>query len=212
MSSHESSEEREAKARDDFERAHAWIHDNPEEAEAILSEVRGEAPEAAIPVGPPVPPDGNLIDRALAARGPGEIPDVRLLTGYRAASSRRGYIRLYASLDLSRYIEIPDDGNSIHQMMVVPTEQQVEGLAYTKVWIRTGTRVIHVTNESFQVQQRFLSSSSGGSAGSGCGQGSACSCKPASHSCGGCWHGPSGGYGDSDANDPLFEFHSISPC
>jgi len=145
---------------------------------------------------------------------PNDPPAVRLLTGYRGQSPRAEHVRLYADLELTRYLEISED--SIVLQVDVPTEHPVEGLVYTKLWVKADATIIRVTNQSFTFQQQFVRGEAAQPAAGGCTCGQAwrpgyqlghCYCLPCA-----CASGPAVGYGSAGSDHPWFDFSSRSPC
>ena len=65
----------------------------------------------------------SFVDQIIA--DPKNIPDVMLLYGYPGASSEDGHERLYLSLDLVNYVEIP--ASAILHRMAAPKEQDANG-------------------------------------------------------------------------------------
>jgi hypothetical protein len=80
----------------------------------------------------PQSPGGNDNFIRHIVTDPKNVPDVMLLTGYLGASSEEDHERLYRSLDLSNYVEIPKAA-ILHQVPL-PKEQDAHG--GVTVWVK----------------------------------------------------------------------------
>lgn len=76
----------------------------------------------------PREPDQGFVGRLVP--DPASPPELALLVGYPGASAQEGHVRLYASPDLSRWWEIPEDG--VLHRQAVPNDS----LGAEIVWIR----------------------------------------------------------------------------
>ena len=74
--------------------------------------------------------DANFVRQIVT--DPKHVPDVMLLNGYLGASSEEGHERLYLSLDLSSYVEIPSA--AILHRATVPNEQDSNGAV--TLWVK----------------------------------------------------------------------------
>jgi hypothetical protein len=83
---------------------------------------------------------------------PADPPHVMRLAGYLGKSARRGFWRLYLTLELSDYVEVAED-DIIHSQALV---SQDDPLAGTVVWVRSDATLQHVRTESRQAQAEFL--------------------------------------------------------
>lgn len=69
---------------------------------------------------------------------PGNPPETRMLVGLLGASSRKGYSRLYLSLNLSDYIEIPE-GDVLWAKSLQTPENPLGGSA---VWVHADSELV----------------------------------------------------------------------
>lgn len=85
---------------------------------------------------PGVDPQGDPLVRAL--QDPARNGGIRLLTGYVGQSTRGRYTRLYSSLELVEYVDIPTD--SIVRTVDLRTPENRLGGAV--IWVRVGAELI----------------------------------------------------------------------
>jgi hypothetical protein len=83
---------------------------------------------------------------------PADPPHVIRLAGYLGKSARRGFWRLYLTLELSDYVEVAED-DIVHSQALASQEHPLGG---TAVWIRSDATLQHVRTESRQAQAEFL--------------------------------------------------------
>jgi hypothetical protein len=212
VSERNNEDSREEEARDFAAQVREWMQRNPREAEEMVSDIFGAGKAAPQPAdAEDVAEAANIIDQMLV-EDPANPPNVRMVTGYEAASSKAGTVRLYNGLDFDQYLEIPED--AIHERLRLPIEREVEGFAYTKLWLKIGHHVTRVRRESFEVKQRFLRGdvAGHGPGACGCGRPKHCSCGRAYDPCGPGYHAYGGSYGSAVSDDPLAEEISRSPC
>jgi hypothetical protein len=118
-----------------------------------------EDPLALVPPRPPVhpaPPGGDPLVNALARFASGGM---RLLRGYIGESEVAGYRRLYSSLELTDYLDIPADAI----IRTVDLRTNSNPLGGAAVWIRVGAEVYRGrTNVSkTEIQGNFLAGGMG---------------------------------------------------
>jgi hypothetical protein len=218
MSEQNNADEREQQERENERAAREWMEGHLERAEELMKEILGED-DAAEQAGEDALNGGNVIDNLVG--DPANPPAVRMVSGYLGASTREGDYRLYASLDMSEYLEIPKE--ALYRYLELPTEFPVEGLPIAKVWLKVGKEVTSVTNESVLVQQQFLRGEVAGTgkSGCGCGAGARCVCGHVHHPCCVCGYGHAGGYGAASheggylplgSRDRLLKWSSRAPC
>lgn len=81
-----------------------------------------------------------------------DVPDVRMLIGFRGKSSRKGYCRLYLTPELSEYVEIPQD--EIHHWQQLDKERfPLGGVA---VWVNREADLLYTRTTAREVQADFL--------------------------------------------------------
>lgn len=104
----------------------------------------------------PAPPPGrganpaNFVSRIV--KDAQQPPDTAVLTGYLGSSSEPGHTRLYFDLQLSSFVEIPDDA-ILH---VEETSSEGAPLAASYVWIRRDATLVHGRPGPERVRAKFL--------------------------------------------------------
>lgn len=78
---------------------------------------------------------------------PNAPPALTHITGYVGRSSRAGYIRIYDSLDLNEYTDVPE--SAIRHVTDVPESEMEHG--GTRIWVDNATQVIHESREVAQM-------------------------------------------------------------
>jgi hypothetical protein len=81
--------------------------------------------------------------------------DVIQLVGYVGKSTRADHHRLYMSLQLDEYVDIPVSA-VVHHEDIPDTEMQHGG---TRVWVDAGAKVVHEVRHTTQTEARFLEGS-----------------------------------------------------
>src|SRR6266404_8039273 len=79
--------------------------------------------------------------------------DVIRMTGYLGKSVRRGYWRLYRTLELNNYLEIAED-DIVHSQSLASQEDSSRG--GTLLWVRRDAILHHTRTESRQAQAELL--------------------------------------------------------
>jgi len=135
------------------------------------------------------------MDALLDASGhPG---DVRAIGGY-LGNLQNGVRRLYRSLDLDEYLEIPD-AQTHHSVKIA----EVEGteLTRTVVWVERNAVLRHVVTRSVPAHSDFFQGSIAGSGSCCCCGGAPNPCAPV-QPCGPQSGGSHGGWGDPTSRYP----------
>lgn len=83
---------------------------------------------------------------------PASPPEVTQLVGYLGKSTRAGHVRLYASLDLDEYTDVPEAAIR-HAAEVPDTELEHGG---TRLWIEGTAEVVHEVRTTTRSEARFL--------------------------------------------------------
>lgn len=91
-----------------------------------------------------------LIERLV--EDPAAPPDVTELVGYLGKSTRAGHVRVYASLDLNEYTDVPEAAVR-HAEEVPETELEHGG---TRLWLDAKAEVVHEVRSTLRVEARFL--------------------------------------------------------
>ena len=82
-----------------------------------------------------------------------EPPPLVVLSGYLGTSTRGGYHRLYLTLDLSEYVEIPVD-------QIVRSERlegEPSSAGATILWVNPQARLLHTRSVTLTAEAEFLS-------------------------------------------------------
>jgi hypothetical protein len=113
------------------------------------------------------PPGGDPLVLSLQRAGAGTL---RMLAGFLGKSSRPGHSRLYSTLELNEYVDIPTDAI----VRTVDLRTMVNRLGGTVLWVQIGTELLRgqEATSKVEVQGQFLSGeisrgSGGGMGGSG---------------------------------------------
>src|SRR5688572_11663357 len=75
---------------------------------------------------------------------PGSPPDVVELVGYVGKATRPDHHRLYLSLKLDEYVDVPSADIVHHEE--VPSSELAHG--GTRIWVRASAQVIHETRQT----------------------------------------------------------------
>lgn len=92
----------------------------------------------------------ELIDKLIP--DPSQQQPLTVLSGFLGRSSQVGHWRIYLSLTLDEYVEIPEE-DIIHSQSLGPEQSALGG---TMVWVRTGTPLQYTRTMSRQIQAEFL--------------------------------------------------------
>jgi hypothetical protein len=90
---------------------------------------------------------------------PSQPPDVTLLSGYSGRSSRPGHWRLYLSVELTSYVDIPE-ADIVHSQ---PLDKDQSPLGGTLLWVRRGADLKTTSMASRESQADFLRGTIAGS-------------------------------------------------
>lgn len=97
----------------------------------------------------------NLVEEEFIQKlvpDPSQPPDVGLLTGYLGKSSRPGHSRLYLTLELSSYVDIPD-ADILHTQSLKNDGNLLGG---TLVWVNRDADLKSTTTTGREMQADFL--------------------------------------------------------
>ncbi len=83
---------------------------------------------------------------------PNTPPKVTQVTGYLGKSSRAGHVRLYDTLDLGEYTDVPES-SVLHAEDVPATEMEHGG---TRLWVESHATVVRESVQSTRTEARFL--------------------------------------------------------
>jgi hypothetical protein len=83
---------------------------------------------------------------------PNEVPEVRLCIGLPGRSPRKGFWRLYLTLDLTEYLEVRDE-DVVHSENLDTPETPLRG---TVVWLKATADVARTRGRPQQMQAEFL--------------------------------------------------------
>jgi hypothetical protein len=86
------------------------------------------------------------------APDPAAVPDVQVHIGLPGKSVRKGYWRLYLTLELNEYLEIPD-ADIVHFENLDSDQTPLRG---TAVWVKRSAEVAHTRTGPPQMQAEFL--------------------------------------------------------
>jgi hypothetical protein len=79
-------------------------------------------------------------------------PDVVAMIGFLGRSARRGFWRLYHTLDLKNYVEIAEE-DIVHSQSLTNELQHLGG---TVIWIKSGARLKYSRSESGRAEAGFM--------------------------------------------------------
>src|SRR5687768_11284694 len=83
---------------------------------------------------------------------PGEVPDVQVYIGLPGKSLRKGHWRLYLTLELNEYLEIPD-ADIVHFESLDSQQTPLRG---TAVWVKRSAEVARTRTGPREMQVEFL--------------------------------------------------------
>jgi hypothetical protein len=92
----------------------------------------------------------NFVDRLVP--DPSDVPDLRAISGFPGRSSRPKHVRVYLTLELSDYVEIPQDG-VVHKESLQTPERPLGGVI---VWVKREAKIHRVRSASREAQADFL--------------------------------------------------------